>query len=114
MPAPVDGYGARTVTSRRYLSYCRALRWIDELDLGLAGGDSIGLLRELAEDLLLSRGPSADAEELNRGARAVLRTLTEQGAVTRSRASEIRFALRAAGPERLPAAEPAALVTSRS
>ena len=96
------------------MSYRRALRWIEELDPGRTDSDEVALLRESAEALLLDRGAPGQAEELGRSAGLILQGLLDRGVVTRTRASEIRHALRAAGPPRTAEEAEAVALTSPS
>ena len=86
------------MTNRRFLSYRRARRWIEFLEERRADPESVLLLRQTAEDLLLSRGSPTEVQALQRQADATLGELVELGVVTAARAREIEHALRAAGP----------------
>jgi len=86
------------MTERRYLSYRRALRAINQVDPDRAGRGGIELLRQVAEDLLLSREPSADSDELAEQAAIALTHLTVRGVVTRALADEVWRSICASGP----------------
>ena len=99
------------MTNRRYLSYRRALGWIDAIDEELAGPEPIRLLREDAEDLLLSRGAPAEVAELEGQVADTLRRLADLRVITLALAREIEHTLRAAGPSGRGAVEAGAALT---
>ena len=86
------------MTSRRHRHYKRALRWIDTIDPKRAGPACPGVLRELAEDLLLARDAGADSAELEAEAAVALDLLRANGVISQRHADEIWGAIRACGP----------------
>jgi hypothetical protein len=92
------GPEAGGVTRRRYTSYQRALRGLGALDGRNVGSEAIGILRQTAEDLLLSRKASAETEDLADQAAIALTQLTVRGRVSRPRASELWRAIFESGP----------------
>lgn len=86
------------MTTRRYGHYRRALRSIDELEQGQVGGEAIGMLRQSAEDMLLSRERSTDVDELAEEVAVALGYLSAMGRVSSALAREILRQVCASGP----------------
>jgi hypothetical protein len=87
------------MTTDRYRSYCQALASIEALKARPAGAEAADLLRESAEDLLLSRDASRDDEDALERAALVLTQLIVIDARTRPLADAIMDALHRSGPQ---------------
>ena len=90
------------MNTQRYLHYKRALKWIDALDESAIDTETMELLRQTAEDLLLSRARSHETEEMVLQAADILARETPDGDLPRPLADEIVRALRCAGPDATP------------
>lgn len=88
------------MNSERYRHYRRALQAIDALADHGAPAEALDRLRQLAEDLLLTRdGETGAAEELADEVSVILLNLNHFGAVPRRLADTAWTALQFAGPE---------------
>jgi hypothetical protein len=87
------------MTTARYRSYRRALEYIEMLEEHSAHAAGMRLLRQSAEDLLLSRGPAPDRDDPMDDAVMVLTQLVVTGAVSRALADAITETLHEAGPD---------------
>ena len=84
----------------RYLAYRRVNELLDAAETEHAGGDERALIRDMAEQMLLTRaGEAEDADEVAHSAAMALRALSARGSVTRTTAIELWEELCAAGPE---------------
>lgn len=85
------------MTPARYRSYRRAVEFIDLIEEHAADSER-RLLREAAEDLLLSREAAQDGDDPLDTAVAVLTQMVVTGAVSRSLAHALMEALHGSGP----------------
>lgn len=81
----------------RYLSYKSALALIDGLDQEAVGPEGVGRLRELAQDMLLTRGADPDPGLVEEGA-SLMSSLLSEGVLTSSEADELWGRLCDSGP----------------
>ena len=86
------------MTAARYKSYRRALAWIDRIEVRVGGPEATRVLRQSAEDLLLSREGSSQSEDPIDTAAIALVQLITANAISRSLADVILAALRESGP----------------
>jgi hypothetical protein len=88
------------MTSERYRHYRRALESIDAMSVAGAPAEALGTLRQMAEDLLLTRDAETEAaEQLADEASVILLNLTCFRAVPRNLADSAWTDLQFAGPE---------------
>jgi hypothetical protein len=81
----------------RYLNYKQALAVIGGLDEEALGADGAVQLRELAQDMLLTRGADPDPTLVEEGA-SLVSTLLSEGALTPADADELWGRLCDSGP----------------
>jgi hypothetical protein len=81
----------------RYLNYKQALALIDGLDEEALSPEEAVHLRQLAQDMLLTRGADPDQELVEEGA-ALISSLLSSGALTPSEADELWGRLCDCGP----------------
>ena len=92
------------MTTARYRNYRRALAWIDMLEPPGDRPDAHEVLRQCAEDLLLTREPCREEDDPVETAAGVLTPLVVSGACSRVLADTIMECLHESGPEPAPAA----------
>ena len=85
------------MTDRRYEHYRRAIGVIEGLDPRRVG-DASRLLRELAQDLLLSRTATADSDQLAEQVRLALDGLLSRHELSGRQARQLWTELYACGP----------------
>ncbi len=102
------------MTSRRYANYQRALRSIAALDHSELGTEAIDVLRQSAEDLLLSRDSSTEPAELAEQAATALAYMRAAHGITQEQADHILGAICACGPPRVETIEEAPDVLSQA
>jgi hypothetical protein len=102
------------MNAHRHDAYMRAVGEIGALDEGQVARQSAQVLREVAEDLLLSREPGLEIDELLETAAVTLTQLTMNGSLNRGSADQIWRALCGSGPGTEWAAQPEALLAERS
>ena len=91
----------------RYLAYRRVRDLLDSAEAEELGPAERELVRDLAEQMLLTRpGEAEQAEEVAHSATVALRTLSAQGTVARTTASDLWDDICAAGPDTLAAPTP--------
>jgi hypothetical protein len=81
----------------RYLSYRSALALIEGLDHDVLGAEEAARLRELAQDMLLTRGEDPDPGLVEEGA-SLMSALLSEGVLTSSEADELWRLLCDSGP----------------
>ena len=87
------------MTSRRYEHYRRAVARIEWMESEGISPEYRDVLREIAQDHLLSRGTGREAaEELDTDAAAALDHMTATGLIPLGVSDELRRALHGAGP----------------
>jgi hypothetical protein len=92
----------------RYLSYRRVRHILDSERAAGLTLEERELIRDMAEQMLLTRSPEADdVEEVTHGAALALRTLMARRDLSRGTASELWEEICAAGPEPFQGASPA-------
>jgi len=89
------------MTDARYRNYRRALARIDIIEESSGDREATALLRESAQDLLLSRDTPRDGDDPLEAAALVLTQLLVTGAISRSQANAVMEPLHASGPERV-------------
>ncbi len=89
------------MTNRRFRSYKRALALLSASEFGSPDNtDEIAILREQAQDLLLTRDADVDeADDLEHHAAIALSRLVADGAITGAVAFELWRHIKACGPE---------------
>ena len=84
----------------RYLAYRRVHELLDSGAASDVGAEERELIRDLAEQMLLTRARDADdAAEVSQGAALALRTLTARGDISGGTARELWEEICAAGPD---------------
>jgi hypothetical protein len=91
------------VTTARYRNYRRALAWIDMLEPPADRPDAHEVLRQCAEDLLLTREPWSDEDDPIEIAAGVLTPMVVTGECSRVLADTIMESLHGSGPAPAPA-----------
>ena len=91
------------MTTGRYRSYRRALAWIDMLDAPADGADPHQVLRQCAEDLLLTREPGRADDDPIETAASVLTPMVVAGSCSRVLADTIMECMHESGPGPTPA-----------
>ena len=92
------------MTTARYRNYRRALAWIDMLEAPADKPDAQRVLRQCAEDLLLTREPWRDEDDPIEAAAGLLTPMVVAGECSRVLADTIMECLHESGPEPAPAA----------